>query len=381
MLALQGTRVLDLTIRSGYCGMELADFGAEVIKVETPGVGDPLRTMLPLKNGTSPHHGFRDRGKKSITLDLTKPEGQEIFKDLVRSADVVLENYPLGTLEALGLGYEDMAKWKPTIICGRTTACGSDQTEASLAQVDIIAQAKSGAMHVTGFPDAAPTRIGFAVSERYTASFLASGICLALLGVRSGGEGQLVESSLCGSIVGVTEDKVITYSATGEDPMRTGNAHPNINPYDILSCKDGYVAIGASSDDQWKKLCVEFGVPEWGTDEKYYSNSVRGSNYFGDLRVKLEELFSNYTMQEIADKCDKILIPGTKCGTTEQALQEPQLHERNMIQTVDTHDIGALEMPGRPIKFLGETETPLLGAPVLGANNADVYGALGLDAA
>lgn len=379
MLPLKGIRILDLTTLSGYCGMELADYGAEVIKVETSCCGDPLRGLAPLKNGASPHHIFRDRGKKSVTLNLNHPEGREIFKKLAATADAVLENFLPGTLEALGLGYEEISAIKPTIVYGRISAYGSTGEETDVPQSDLVAQAKCGGMHVTGFPENPPTRIGFKISERYAASFLSAGVCMAIYHAKSTGQGQLVETSLCGSVVAISEDKVITYGATQEDPMRTGNAHPLINPYDILKCKNGYVAMGISSDDQWGKFCDAFACPEWKISEKYCSNSVRGLNYFGDLRVKIEELFKGYTMQEIASVCDRALIPGTMCSTTEEALEEPQLHERNMIVTMEDANVGKIQMPGRPIKFVGEVEEALHTAPGLGEHNAEIYGAFAID--
>ena len=379
MLPLERIRILDLTTLSGYCGMELADHGAEVIKIETPCEGDPLRALAPLKNGASPHHIFRNRGKKSVTLNLWHPEGKELFKKLVVTADAVLENFPPGTLEALGLGYEDISAIKPSIVYGRLSAYGTTGAETNVPQSDLVAQAKSGVMHVTGFPENVPTRIGFSISERYAASFLSVAVCVAIYHARETGEGQLVETSLCGSAVAVSEDKVITYGANKEDPMRTGNAHPLINPYDILKCKNGYVAMGISSDAQWAKFCDAFQRPEWKTAEKYCSNMVRGLNYFGDLRVLIEELFEGYTMQEIAAICDDALIPGTMCSTTKEALEEPQLHERNMIVTVEDKSMGKLEMPGRPVKFAGEAEDALRGAPSLGEHNAEIYNALAID--
>ncbi len=378
MLPLEGTKVLDLTTLSGYCGMELADYGAEVIKVEPP-EGDPLRKLEPMKNGASAHHAFRDRGKKSVTLDLTHPDGQGLFRKLVMEADVVLENFAPGTLEGLELGYEAMAALKPALVWGRTSAYGSDGPDCGAPQLDLIAQAKSGVMHFTGFPENPPTRIGFAVSEHYAASFLASAVFLALYHARETGEGQLVETTLCGSAIAISEDKVITYGAENEDPMRTGNAHPLINPYDILKCKNGYVAMGISSDAQWAKFCNAFDCMEWTTDELYCSNLVRGYHYFGDLRVKLENLFANYTMEEIAEKCDAALIPGTMCSTTKEALEQPQLRVRNMIVSVEDKTLGALEMPGKPVKFAGQEEAPLKPAPELGAQNEEIYAAAGID--
>jgi len=381
MLPLKGIRILDLTTLSGYSGMELADHGAEVIKIETPELGDSLRTLAPTKNGVSPHHYFRNRGKKSITLNLFHDEGKEIFKKLVMTADAVLENFTSGTLEKLKLGYEDMAKLKPEIVYGRISAYGSFGEEINLPQSEIVAQAKCGVMHVTGFPENPPTRIGFSISERYTSSFMTVGLCVAIFHAKATGEGQMVETTRCGSAAAITEDKVITYGATKEDPMRTGNAHPLINPYDILKCKNGYVAMGISSDDQWGKFCEAFNCKEWITDEKYCSNFVRGYNYFGDLRNKIEEMFANYTMQEIASICDNALIPGTMCSTTKEALEEPQLKWRNMLISVEDEMIGKLDMPGRPIKYVGGIEEEISRAPRLGEHNAEIYGSLSIDLA
>ncbi|MEE0691716.1 MAG: CoA transferase, partial [Lachnospiraceae bacterium] len=321
-------------------------------------------------------HIYRDRGKKSVTLDLNQPEGKEIFKKLAASADAILENFAPGTMEALGLGYEDLSAVNPAIVYGRISAYGSAGPETDVPQNDLIAQAKSGVMHFTGFPENPPTRIGFSISEHYAASFLSSAVCIAIFNAKQTGEGQLVETTLAGSAIAVSEDKVITYGATGEDPMRTGNAHPLINPYDILKCKNGFVAMGISSDAQWTKFCKAFNTPEWDIDEKYCSNLVRGYHYFGDLRIKIEELFANFTMQEIAKICDDNLIPGTMCSTTREALEEPQLYARNMIVTVDGTEMGSLQMPGKPVKFVGESEEPIKAAPRLGEDNAEILGSL-----
>lgn len=376
MLPLEGIRILDLMTNSGYCGMELADYGAEVIKVETPSGGDPLRGLAPIKNGASPHHIYRNRGKKSVTLDLNTPEGKEVFKKLAATADAVLENFVPGTLEEMGLGHDDISAVNPAIVYGRISAYGSEGKAAEVPQNDLVAQAKSAVMHFTGFPENEPTRIGFNISEHYAASFLSSAVCIAIYHAKETGEGQLVETTLAGSAIAVSEDKVITWGAEGEDPMRTGNAHPLINPYDILKCKNGFVAMGISSDAQWTKFCKAFNTPTWDEDEKYCSNLVRGYHYFGDLRDKIEDLFSNYTMQEIAKLCDDNLIPGTMCSTTREALEEPQLYARNMIVTMEGTELGDLKMPGKPVKFVGEDEEAVKPAPALGQNNAEIFGAI-----
>ena len=378
MIPLQGTRVLDLTMTDGFCTMEMADYGAEVIKIEAPGKGDPVRSRPPLKNGASAHHAFRNRGKKSVTLDIATERGREIFKQLVATADVVVENFMPGTMESLGLGYETLSAINPALVYARLTAYGSSGPESDTPMSDIVAQAKSGVMHLTGFPENAPTRIGFAITEHFSATFLSIAINVALYHARATGEGQIVETSLIGSVISITEDKILTYGATGEDPMRTGNAHPLINPYDIIKCKDGYVAMGISSDDQWVKFCDAFGRPEWKDDPKYNSNQVRGLNYFGDLRDKIEGLLAGFTMQEVTDTCDSVLIPGTMCATTAEAVQSPQLKARNMLVTVPDKELGDLVMAGRPVKFADQTEEPLRSAPLLGEHNAEIFGALDL---
>lgn len=380
MKPLEGIRVLDLTELAGFCGMELADHGAEVIKVEKPGKGDPLRARPPLKKGLSPHHAYADRGKKSITLDVQHQLGRSVFLKLLATADVLIENFAPGTMERWGLAHEKLLTLKPDLVHARLTAYGYKGPCADLPQSELVAQAKTGVMHFTGFPENPPTRIGFSIAEHYAASFLSSAICIALYHARATGEGQLVETSLLGSVVAITEDKVLTYGATGEDPMRTGNAHPLINPYDVIKCKDGYVAMGISSDDQWIKFCDAFQKPEWKTDAKYCSNRVRGLHYFGDLRDAIETMFAEINMQDIADICDNVLIPGTMCSTTAEALREPQLQARNMLQTVHNKDLGAFDMPGRPVKFSGEHEDALLAAPGLGEHTAQLLGSLGLSA-
>lgn len=378
MMPLTGIRVLDLTELNGFCSFELAEYGAEVIKVEKPEQGDPLRTWPPLKGETSPYHAYLDRGKKSVTLRLATPEGQHLFLELVKTAQVVIENFPNGVMESYGLGYESLKALNPRLIYARLTCFGSVGSEKDCPAYEIIAQAKSGAMHVTGFPHNEPTRIGFYIASHYASSFLSSAICVALYYANATGTGQKVETSLVESLIAITEDKVISYGASGIDPERIGNAHPLINPYDILKCKDGYVAMGISSDDQWFKFCTAFGREEWKEDEKYRTNRFRGQYYFEDLRSKIEAMFSTVTMQEIADTCDAALIPGTMCSTSAQSMKEPQLHVRNMIVKVEDPEMKGVDMVGRPIKFVGEEERPFVGAPLLGADNDAIYGALGL---
>lgn len=381
MMPLTGIRVLDLTELNGYCTFELAEYGAEVIKVEKPGAGDRLRAWPPLKGGVSAYHAYLDRGKKSVTLNLQTEKGRDLFRELVKTAQVVVENFPTGVMESWGLGYETLKSVNPKLVYARLSGFGGEGPDKDYPPYEILAQAKSGAMNVTGFPENEPTRIGFFIANHYASSFLSAAVCLAIYYANATGLGQKVETSLAAALLATTEDKVIAYGAGGIDPQRTGNAHPLINPYDILKCKDGYVALGISSDDQWAKFCTSFGREEWKTDERYRTNRFRGQYYFSDLRRKVEDLLSGLTMREIADICDAALIPGTMCSTSAQSMQEPQLHVRNMIVKVPDPELGSVEMVGRPIKFVGQEESAFAGAPPLGSDNETVYAALGLPAA
>ncbi len=352
MRPLDGLTIIDLTDGYGYCGMELADHGANVIKVETK-KGDSLRSELPIKNGISLSHLMENRGKKSIILDLENEDEQKIFLQLVEKADALIENFSLGYMKSINLSYARLSQINPALVYGRTTFSGTSLAENELAFDELLAQAHTGIMHITGFPENPPTRIGFNIAKHYSSSFLAMGICIAIYHSIKTGEGQLVDTSLCASLVAVTEDKVISYGAEKEDPMRTGNAHPNVNPYDILRCKDGYIALGISSDAQWNKFCVAFDRAEWITHPKYGVNHTRGKHYFSDLRYRLEELFADMSMSEIVSICDEALIPGTMCSTTKEALEETQLYLRDMIKTVKIENDEVL-LPGCPVKFIDD---------------------------
>lgn len=379
MLPLKGIRVLDLTTLNGFATMELADYGAEVIKVERPGTGDGVREYPPFQEGVSLYHAFMDRGKKSITLDLKSAKGQEVFRKLVAKADVLVENFKVGTMEKMGLGYEALAEVNPKLVYAALTGFGSTGPYKDYIAFDTVIQAKTGIIDITGFPaPSKPTKIGAYIADHYSCTQLVAGINIALYHARATGVGQYVENSMFEALFSVTEDRIAIYDFDCKDTTRTGNAHPSINPYDVLKCKDGYVALGISTDGQWKKFCVEFGVADWADHPNYATNAKRGEHYFGDLRDKLEaHLVANFGKQEITDRCAAIKVPATGCNTIEEAINQEQIKCRDMVVSIQDQRVGSVKAVGKTIKFHdAEKNLPTHSAPLLGQHNQEVYGEL-----
>ena len=373
MKPLRGVKVLDLTTLNGFATMTLADYGAEVVKVERPGSGDPIRSWEPLKDGVSPYQAFLDRGKKSITLDLTKEDGKEVFKELVKQFDIVVENFRYGKMDQLGLGYATLEAINPKIILASMTGFGTKGPWRDYPAFDIIVQAKTGFMEFTGFPDEPPTLIGFPISDQYTCLYLASAITSAYFHVLRTGEGQHVETSMWEGLFSAQEDKMM-YTELGLPPKRLGNAHPDINPYDIIKCKDGYMTLGVSTDPQWVAFCNQFGKPEWAHDPKYELLDDRALNYFDDLRPKLEVLLENYTMKELDEGCIAAKVPAAPCNSIIMAMNDPQIKVRNMVVEVNDARLGAIKMVGKTAKYHQDNahDNDFASAPDLGEQN-DLY--------
>lgn len=376
MLPLKGVRILDLTTLNGFCPMEFADYGAEVIKVERPDGGDPVRVYPPFKDDVAIYHAFMDRGKKSITLDLKSEKGAEVFKKLVKHADVVLENFKVGTMEKMGLGYDVLSEINPRLVYGALTAFGSTGPLKSYICYDTIAQARSGVMDITGFPEPnPPMKVGAFISDHYSSTYLSCAVIMALYYARATGIGQRVESSMVESLFSATEDRVAMVDKAETGWSRSGNTHHSICPHDIIKCQDGYVALAVSTDDQWQKFCTAFAKPDWAEDPKYMDNASRGENYFGGLREKIENLFSNYGKNDICNRLDEVNVPAAPVETIKDAITQEQVKARNMLVGVKDQRIGEITVPGKVIKFHDQAgESDFGSAPLLGQDNDAIYG-------
>ena len=274
--ALSGLRILDLTrvLAGPFCTMMLADMGAEVIKIEQPGKGDDTRHFAPFQNGESAYYMNLNRGKQGVTLDLKGP-GREIFLDLVKTADVVVENYRPGTMDKLGLGYETLKAVNPRLVYAAVSGFGDSGPYRLRPGYDIIAQAMGGLMSTTGWPDGEPTRSGTAMADVLAGLSVTIGILAALRHRDHSGEGQKVDVALVDSVVASLEIITQIYLADGRVPERIGNRYESCYPYDSFAARDGSVVIAAANDKLWRLVCRTIEQPALADDERFDTNAKR----------------------------------------------------------------------------------------------------------
>lgn len=369
---LEGIRVLDLTqAYSGpFCTMNLADHGAEVIKIERPGTGDQTRAWGPFKNDFSGYYAYINRNKKGITLDLGKEEGKEVFRKLLKTADVVCENYRVGVLEKLGFSYEEMKKINPGIIYGSISGYGLEGPYAKRPAYDIVAQAMSGMMSVTGFPDGPPCKIGPSVGDNYTGAYLCMGILMALYQREKTGEGQRLDVSMIDTLYSVMENFVVEYTIDGKTPHRAGNQDPSIAPFDSFRAKDGDFVMGCGTNKMFAALCGAMGREELITNPLYDTNVHRCENYLPDLKKIIEEWSMTKTVDELEEIIVGIGIPFGNILNIPQITEHPIMKQRNMLWEVEQPGMNAkIRIPGSPIKMHGKPDEITKPAPQLGEDN------------
>ena len=379
MRALDGVKVIDLTqAYSGpFCTMHMADHGAEVIKIERPGLGDQSRTWGPIKDGYSAYYAFLNRNKKSLSLDLRSEEGKEIFFRLIKDADVVCENFRVGTMEKLGLGYEEIKKINPRIIYASISGFGLNGPLAKLPAYDIVAQAVSGLMSITGFAGNPPTKVGPSVGDNYSGAYLALGICMALYKREKTGQGQRLDVAMVDTLFSILENAVVEYTVAGNVPGRNGNADPGIAPFDAFMAKDGMFVMGVGTNAMWKKLCDLMGRPDLFEDPRYLTNDDRCKNYLPDLKNNVEAYTLTKTKQELQEIMNEAGIPFGLIATVAEAAEHPQLQTREMLIEVDDPALGTIKIPGIPIKMHDTPGVVSQAAPLLGQNTDEVLNELG----
>jgi len=377
---LEGIRVLDLTqAYSGpFCTFNLADHGAEVIKIEMPGAGDQTRGWGPMKNDYSGYYSYVNRNKRGMTLNLKTDEGKEIFTELLKTADVVCENYKVGVMERLGFSYERMKEINPRIIYGSISGFGLTGPLAGRPAYDIVAQAMSGMMSITGFPDSPPTKVGPSIGDNYSGAFLCMGILMALYKREKTGEGSRIDISMMDALFSVMENLVVDYTVTGEVPMRAGNADPSITPFDSFHAKDGDFVMGCGTDKMFVEFCDAIGKSYLYEDPRFDNNYHRSCNYLPDLKREIEEFTMTKTVAEMEELLVSLKIPVGRIQNIKEACEHPQLKERNMLWTVHQPGMDAdFTMPGTPIKIHGEPDELIKPAPLLGEDNDAILTELG----
>jgi crotonobetainyl-CoA:carnitine CoA-transferase CaiB-like acyl-CoA transferase len=392
---LNGIRVLDLSrvLAGPWCGQILADLGAEVIKIERPVKGDDTREWGPPfltdmdGNPTRESAYFlsANRGKRSVTVDITKDAGRELIRDLARKCDILIENYKVGDLAGKGLGYDDIARVNPGIIYCSITGFGQTGPRAQEPGYDYLAQGMGGFMSITGVadgePGAGPQRAGLAVADLTTGMYSVIGIMAALRHRDATGRGQRLDMALLDTQVGWLANQAQNYFVGGEVPTRTGSWHPNLAPYQPFKTSDGYVILAVGNDLQFGRLCTFLGLPGLVGDERFATNPARVAN-----RIVLAEALEVATAgKPSAHWLAELPRAGVPCGavnTIDKVFDEPQVIHRGMKVTLDHTAAGPIPAVGLPIKFSESTVAYELPPPMLGEHNDDVLSrVLGLDAA
>jgi crotonobetainyl-CoA:carnitine CoA-transferase CaiB-like acyl-CoA transferase len=370
--ALSGTKVLDVSrvLAGPFCAMLLADLGADVIKVEVPRRGDDSRQFGPFRNGESGYYMTFNRGKRSVTLDLRKPEGQAVFKDLARTADVVVENFAVGTMDKWGIGYDDLKTINPRIVFGSITGFGQYGPNSQRKAFDPIAQAMGGLMSVTGPEGGTPVRVGIALADISAAQFLTNGILAALIQRGRTGEGQRIDVSMQDSIVGILENSIIRHTFSGEIPSPLGSRHPTITPYDVFRTRDGQIFICGANDASWQRLCKVMGRPELANEKRFQSNQDRTCHVF-ELKELIEDWTKGCSQEEVLTALEASEVPCAAIMGIDAVVSDPHLKARNMFVEVNHPTAGKVLITGMPIKMSASSD--IIGTPpVLGEHTETV---------
>jgi CoA:oxalate CoA-transferase len=373
MKALEGIKVLDLSrvLAGPYCTMLLADFGANIIKIEPPGVGDDSRAYGPFVGKESAYFMSLNRNKRSITLNLKRAEEVALFRDMVKQADVVVENYRPGTMEKFGLGYEELKKINPKIIYAACSGFGDSGPYMLKPAYDIIVQAMGGIMSITGPEGGEPTRVGASIGDIVAGIFTAYGVMLGLFHRERSGEGQKIDVGMLDCQLAVLENAIARYVVSGEVPQPLGNRHPSITPFAAFNAKDGLIIVGAGNQRLWEHLCTLLGCPELVNDARFDTNGNRTSNVKA-LTALLNAIFSQKTVSEWLVLLEKAGLPCAPINNVEQIINDPQIKARNMIVEIEHPVAGHLKMAGVPVKMSvtpGQVEFP---APMLGQHTAEI---------
>ncbi|MDQ0163037.1 CaiB/BaiF CoA transferase family protein [Bacillus alveayuensis] len=381
-LPLEGLRVIELgTLLAGpFTGRLLADFGAEVIKIEPPEKCDPMRKWGKSKDGVGLWWPIQSRNKKSITLNLRVEEGQKILKELVKQSDILIENFRPGTMEKWNLSYEELSKMNPKLIMVRTSGFGQTGPYKNRAGFGSIGEAMGGLRYVTGFPDRPPTRIGISIGDTLAALFATIGCLIALQERNSSGKGQVVDTALYEAVFAVMESLIPDYLLAGYIRERMGNILPGVAPSNIYFTKDKtYIVIGANADGVFKRLCEAMNQPELAEDPRFSTHEKRGENM-----KELDDLIEEWTKSLNAKEALKILeekgVPSGLIYSAKDIVEDPHYKQRDMIISVEHPQLGEFPMPGVVPKLSrtpGQVKYP--GAESMGKHNEEVYcGLLGM---
>ena len=378
--ALQGLRVIEMgqLIAGPFAGKTLGEFGADVIKIEAPGAGDPLRNWRMIKDGTSVWWQVQSRNKRSIALDLRSAEGQNIARKLIGEADVLIENFRPGTLEGWGMGYEELSKLNPGLVMLRISGYGQTGPYRDLPGFGAIGEAMGGLRHLTGEPGRVPVRCGISIGDTLAALHGTIGVLTALYHRKvNGGLGQVIDVALNEAVFNVMESLIPEYSAFGAVREAAGSALPGIAPSNAYRCKDGYVLIAGNGDSIFRRLMHVIGRDDLGLERDLAENAGRVARV-----AEIDAAIEHWSLQQTVEEALKLLaiasVPAGKVYTAKDIAADPHYKARDMILRQQTRDGYELDVPGVVPKLLGTPGTLRTSAPGLGDDTDAVLRELGL---
>lgn len=376
---LSGLKVIDLTqVLSGpFATMWLAAMGAEVIKIENPNSSDITRTYPPLKNGHSGYFPTVNRNKKGITLNLKTDEGKEIFLDLIKDADVVVENFRPGVMNKLGIGYETLKKINPKIIYASISGYGTYGPYSDRPGYDVTAQAMSGLMYLTGQADSEPTRVGSSIGDTVAGINIVVAILSALYARNTTGKGQMVETSLVDSLISLSTQDYIQYFIAGTVPKRMGNIYRAWAPYGTYAAKDGHYNLGVGTEAHFRIFADAIGKPEMAEDERFLTHADRVKN-----RKEMDDIINEWakdkTVKEICDLMVSKGVPTAPVNSIKEISEDPHISgARDMFPTLSQPEVGDFKVTNIPVRFSGSGLAPIKAAPSIGRDNEEILKSIG----
>src|SRR5947207_543077 len=378
--ALSRLRILDLSrVRAGpTCVRQFADFGADVVKIESPPGVDPNENMGGPRDG--PDMQNLHRNKRAMTLNLKQPAAREVFMRLVKSADVVVENFRPDVKFRLGIDYESLAKVNPRIILASISGFGQDGPYRDRPGFDQIAQGMSGIMSVTGEPGRGPMRVGCAVADVGAGLFAALGVMTALLERERSGKGQWVQSSLLNAGIALLDFQAARYTMKSEVAQQVGNDHPTSMPTSAYKTKDGYINVAASGDGMWKRICQLFGHEELATDERFKTNELRAKNRAA-LNAVMNEALAKRTSGEWIEALNKIGVPTGPIYKMDEVFADPQVKHLQVAAEVSHPRLGKYKILSQAVKLSRTPATLKTATPDLGQHTDEILAEIGYDAA
>ena len=379
--ALENIKVVDLTrtLAGPFCTMLLGDMGADVVKIEEPEHGDETRAWTPFWNDVSTQFLTFNRNKRSLSINLKEKEGVDIVLGLAADADIMVESFRGGTLERLGLGYDAVRKLNPDIIYTTVSGYGRTGPMADMPGYDLIIQAYSGLMHLTGEPDGMPLRVGFSLVDLFTGMMTYGSILTALRYRDNTGEGQWIDSSLLDGQVAAMSYHATGYMATGNEPHRMGSGHPSLVPYQSFESSDGFFILGCANQGLWERMCQAIGRADFLDDPRFTTNTDR-VEHRAECVGGLSEIFAKEPTEYWVKLITGAGIPCGPINKVSDVVNSPQVQARGMVVEVPHPEVPNLRIPNSPLKLTATPPTIRRYPPLLGEHNDEILAAAGYDA-